>query len=113
MAPPRGAWLTMKALKHQTVLGGPEPFDYKCRIRVSRDGQKLRIFVTLGPRNIKAIFIDADGNITSEGRGPTIAGAAADAGAEGVLLRTYPVRCLCGRVDAAWRCCPLDLTMTL
>jgi hypothetical protein len=77
----------MKALQHETVLAGPEPFEYKCRIKVSRDGQKLRIFLTLGPRNIKAIFIDADGNITSEGRGPRIEDAAADAGAEGVLLR--------------------------
>jgi hypothetical protein len=81
----------MKALRHETVLTGPEPFDYKCRVKVSRDGQKLRIYITLGPRKIKAIFIDANGNITSEGRGPTVADAAADAGAEGVLLHAHGV----------------------
>jgi hypothetical protein len=113
MAPPRGAWLPMKALQHETVLSGPEPFDYKCRIKVSRDGQKLRIYVTLGPRNIKAIFIDVNGNITSEGCGPTIADAAASAGAEGVLLRAHRIKYLCGRADAAQRRYPLNLTVPL
>jgi hypothetical protein len=92
MASPRGAWLPMKASRYETVLSGPEPHGYMCRIKVSRDGRKLRIFVTLGARDVKAIFIDPSGNITSEGRGATIAEAARNAGAEGVLLPEVTAR---------------------
>jgi predicted NBD/HSP70 family sugar kinase len=52
---------------------------------VSRDGARLRLYVSLGRGKVKAIFIDSDGNIISQGSGETIAKAAEDVGAEGVL----------------------------
>jgi hypothetical protein len=78
-------WLSLEAVKHKTVLSLPDEFEYSCRVKVSRDGARLRLYVSLGPGKVKAIFIDTDGNILSQGYGETIAKAAEDAGAEGVL----------------------------
>lgn len=78
-------WLSLEAVNYKTVLSLPEKFGYSCRVKVSQNGTKIRIYMTLGTGKTKAIYLDPDGKIISQGYGGSIAKAAEDAGAKGVL----------------------------